>query len=75
MTGREYLTITEASAVLEVPLRTLRYRLLHGFVHGERIHARLWLIPRAEVERWRGRGDLPRGRRPRGRGRALPYAR
>jgi excisionase family DNA binding protein len=62
MADRDFLTVAEAAAVLGLPERTISYRLQKGFMRGERAGRRLWLIPRAEVERWRGRGALPRGR-------------
>jgi excisionase family DNA binding protein len=62
MADRDYLTIKEAAAILDVPGRTIAYRLQKGFMQGEQVNPRLWLIARAEVERWKGRGALPRGR-------------
>jgi excisionase family DNA binding protein len=62
MAERDYLTIKEAAAILGVPGRTIAYRLQKGFMRGEHVNPRLWLIPRAEIERWKGRGALPRGR-------------
>ncbi len=67
MAEREYLTIAEAARALGLPIRTLQYRLLHGLMRGERVNPRLWLIPRAEVDTWKNRGRLQRGRKPRSR--------
>ena len=62
---RDYLTASEAAAALELPLRTVQYRLRRGIMQGVPVNARLWLVPRAEVERWRGQGKLRPGRKPR----------
>jgi excisionase family DNA binding protein len=62
--SRDYLTALEAAAELGIPLRTLTYRLRQGLMRGEAVSPRLWLIPHAEVERWRGRGKLRPGRKP-----------
>jgi excisionase family DNA binding protein len=59
MADRDYLTVAEAAALLGVPGRTVAYRLQKGFMHGARVNARLWLIPRAEVERGNTHGPLP----------------
>jgi excisionase family DNA binding protein len=61
MRQQDYCTVAEAAAILGIPERTIAYRLSRGMMQGERAGARLWLIPRAEVERWRGRGKLPSG--------------
>ena len=61
----EYLTVTQAAALLGVPPRTVAYRLQRGYMCGIKMSARLWLIPRAEVDAWRDRPQLPRGPRPR----------
>jgi excisionase family DNA binding protein len=64
MSERDYITISEAAAELGIPPRTLAYRLERGLMRGERVNARLWLVPRSEVEQWRGVGRLRPGRRP-----------
>ena len=56
------MTVTEAARVLGLHPTTLQRRLESGVMHGERVHTRLWLIPRDEVERWRDKGRLPAGR-------------
>jgi excisionase family DNA binding protein len=61
----EYLTVTQAAALLGVPPRTVAYRLQRGLMRGAKINSRLWLIPRGEVEAWRSHPPLPRGRRTR----------
>jgi excisionase family DNA binding protein len=60
--GMEYLTIAEAAAELGVPERTVRYRVARGLMKGERIGKRVWAIPVDEVEVWKTRGPLPRGK-------------
>jgi excisionase family DNA binding protein len=71
MEDRDLLTVDEAAAALGVSAHAIRKRLLRGLMRGESIGSgrrRLWLIPRAEVERWRGVGQLKRGPKPRPRG-------
>ena len=53
------MTIAGAVRVLGLHRATVHRRLQAGVMHGERIHAKLWLIPRAELERWRDKGRLP----------------
>jgi excisionase family DNA binding protein len=60
----DYLTVTQAAAELGLAVSTLRTRLERGVMVGQRVHSRLWLIPRAEVERWRARGKLRPGPKP-----------
>jgi excisionase family DNA binding protein len=62
MADRDFLTVAEAAAILGVPGRTIAYRLQQGFMQGEQVNPRLWLIPREEVERWKTHPPLPRGK-------------
>jgi excisionase family DNA binding protein len=62
MDERSHLTVAEVAAALGLPARTVYYRLEHGYMTGERVSPKLWLVPRTELERWKGRGKLPRGR-------------
>jgi excisionase family DNA binding protein len=64
MNERSHLTVAEVAAALGLPVRTVYYRLEHGYMAGERVSPKLWLVPRSEVERWKGRVKLPRGRYP-----------
>ena len=48
-----YMTVTQAAAALGVDGSVVRRRLLSGAMKGEHLHGRLWLIPEAEVERWK----------------------
>ncbi len=61
----EYLTPGQAARFLDVPLRTIQYRLQHGLMQGVVLSPRVHLIPRAEVERWRKQGKLRPGPKPR----------
>jgi excisionase family DNA binding protein len=63
--NRELLTVAEAASVLGVSIRTVQARLARGDMQGERVHRHLWLIPRSEVERLRGRGKFKTGPKPR----------
>jgi excisionase family DNA binding protein len=62
---RDYLTATEVATSLNLPLRTVHYRLQKGLMQGIRMGPRAWLVSRDEVERWRGKGKLPPGPKPR----------
>jgi excisionase family DNA binding protein len=62
MTGRDFLTVAEAAAILGVSGRTIAYRLQKGFMRGEHVNPRLWVIPREEVEHWKSHAPLPRGK-------------
>ncbi len=64
-TERDFLTAAEAAAALGLPGRTVRNRLQRGIMRGVAVNPRLWLVSRAEVERWREVGKLPPGRKPR----------
>ena len=59
------MTITEAAEALRIDRTTVHRRLQAGIMVGTRVHPRLWLIPKSEVERWRQRGRLKPGRKPR----------
>jgi excisionase family DNA binding protein len=62
---RDILTAAEAATLLGLPGRTVRNRLQRGIMRGVAVNPRLWLVSRAEVERWREVGKLRRGGRPR----------
>lgn len=61
----DYLTVAQAAEALGVSVEVVRKRLQRGLMTGERIGARVWVIPRVEVDRWRTRGKLARGRKRR----------
>lgn len=54
----EYLSIAEAARELGLSESALRTRVERGYVQAQRAGARLWLIPRVEVEKWRSVGRL-----------------
>lgn len=58
------LTVVEAADALGLTVRGVQDRLKRGLMTGERVSPRLWMIPRAEVERWKEVGRLKRGRKP-----------
>ena len=60
----EYLTVEEAAAALGMSARAIRNRIERGDMQAQRLGARLWAIPRAEVERWHERGRLHPGPKP-----------
>jgi excisionase family DNA binding protein len=57
----DYMTVGQAAAALGVDARTVRHRLEKGQMSGEKITDRLWMIPLAEVERWRSCGKMKPG--------------
>lgn len=58
------LTVKQAALELGIPARTILYRLKKGTMKGEQLAGWQWIIPRAEVERWRGCGKIKPGRKP-----------
>jgi excisionase family DNA binding protein len=61
MIMQEYMTVTAAAAELGVTPDAVRRRLERGIMTGIRVHSRLWVIPRAEVDQWRPQGKLRPG--------------
>lgn len=57
------MTVAEAASELGMSIRGVLNRLERGTMRGERIHPRLWLIPQAEVARWKALGKQPPGRK------------
>lgn len=60
----DLLTVQQAAAELGIEGSVVRRRLIAGALKGERVHSRLWLIPRTEVERAKAAGPLRRGPKP-----------
>ena len=58
------MTVGQAAAALGVDSRTIRHRLTRGDMAGERVTNRLWMIPVAEVERWKAIGKMKPGPKP-----------
>jgi len=58
------LTVQEAAVELGITVRGVQERLRRGAMQGERVTPQLWLIPRAEVERWKALGRQRPGRKP-----------
>jgi excisionase family DNA binding protein len=52
----EYMTVEQAASELAISARGIRARVTRGEMRAERLGARLWAIPRDEVERWRTLG-------------------
>lgn len=61
----EYLTVTDAAREMGISVRALHNRIKAGSVAAERFGARVWMIPRSEVERYRAAGRLKPGPKPR----------
>jgi excisionase family DNA binding protein len=59
------MTVAQAAKVLGLSLATVRRHVQEGRMKGERVGARVWLIPEEEIERWKGIGKLKRGPKPR----------
>lgn len=56
-------TVAQVAEELGLSVRGVAHRLERGIMQGQRVNARLWLVPAEEVERWKGRGKLPPGRK------------
>jgi excisionase family DNA binding protein len=65
-THTDYLTVEQAAKELDTPARTIRERVRRGLMAGTKVTPRLVLIPRSEVDAWRGR------RRARSKGKVPP---
>ena len=57
-------TVAEVAELLGLSVRGVAHRLERGQMKGVKVNPRLWLVPRDEVEAWKGRGKLPPGRKP-----------
>ena len=66
-TERDMVTVSEAARELNLSGRAVLHRIERGELQAERISSRLYLIPRAEVERHKAIGRLRPGRKPRDR--------
>lgn len=64
MPDRAFWTAAEVATELGMTIRGVQDRLERGLMKGERVHARLWLIPEAEVRRQIALGKLKRGPKP-----------
>jgi excisionase family DNA binding protein len=60
----EYITATDAARELGISRSALHSRIQRGEIRAIRPSPRLLLIPRSEVERWRGKGKLKPGPKP-----------
>lgn len=61
---QEMMSVTQAAEQLGLDRRTVQRRLERGEMRGTRVHEKLWLIPREEVERWHQFGRLKPGPKP-----------
>ena len=61
----EFTTVAEAARELGIGRSALHSRIQRGEIHAIRVSPRLLLIPKSEVERWRGVGKLKPGPKPR----------
>ena len=50
------MTVREAAEALGMSMRGINERIERGDMRAERLGARVWAIPRDEVERWRQLG-------------------
>ena len=69
MNDNDTLTTAEAARELGISQVAVRYRLEKGLMQGQCIVGKVWLIPRSEVEAWRGKGKLspgPKRKQPQG---------
>ena len=59
------MTVDEVATALSLSVAGVRRRIQRGDMRARRAGARLWLIPRSEVERWQVIGRLKPGPKPR----------
>jgi excisionase family DNA binding protein len=59
-----YMHVAEAARELGLTRRAVLARIERGDMKAERIHPKLWVIPVAEVDRWRELGRLKPGPKP-----------
>lgn len=59
----DQLSIKQAAVELGISERTVLDRIKAGRIQAEQVNGWLWLIDRAEVERWRGTGKMRPGRK------------
>ncbi len=57
----DYVTVWQAAELLGLSVRGIRERITRGEMRAERLGARVWAIPVAEVERWKVIGRLKPG--------------
>jgi excisionase family DNA binding protein len=62
----EFITVGDAARELGIGRSALHSRIKRGEIRAIRVSPRLLLIPRSEVERWRDKGKLKPGPKPRG---------
>jgi excisionase family DNA binding protein len=60
-----YMNLSEAAQELGLTRRALIARIARGEMAAERVHEKLWLVSRDEVERQRKLGRLKPGPKPR----------
>ena len=58
------MTVQQAAEALGMSVRGIRERIERGEMQAERLGARVWAIPREEVERWRQLGRQKPGPKP-----------
>jgi excisionase family DNA binding protein len=57
----DYVTVAQAAAELGISPRGVRQRIERGELTAEQVNPRLLMIPKSEIERWRGVGRLKPG--------------
>ena len=58
------MTVAQAAEALGLTPDGVRDRIRRGYIRAVRINPRLLMIPREEVEKWRGKGKLKTGPKP-----------
>lgn len=61
-TANELYTVPQAAKELGLTRRGVLFRLTAGTMQGIKVSPKLWLIPAAEVDRWRELGKARQGR-------------
>jgi excisionase family DNA binding protein len=57
----DYVTVAQAASQIGVSPRAIRQRIERGELKAEQVNPRLLMIPKSEIERWRGIGRLKPG--------------
>jgi excisionase family DNA binding protein len=60
----DHVTVAQAAEELGLTPDGVRDRIQRGLMHAVRVNPRLLMIPREEVERWKGKGKLKTGPKP-----------
>ncbi len=58
------VTVAEAATELGISTRAVLHRIAHGEIKARKLTPRMYVVPRAEIERWKPVGKRKGGRPP-----------